>query len=308
MNQRQPEPNRPDFGPREERALMAILPLALDEDLGQRGDLTSTALIPAHLQWRCALVARADGVLAGMPVAERLARHFDLGPGWTPLKHDQDRLHAGDCIAQITGPARSLLAFERLALNFLQRLSGIASLTARYVAAIQQPGSRAQILDTRKTIPGWRVLEKYAVRQGGGLNHRMGLDDAILIKDNHLTCLRAISGNAELFAHALALARAAAPVDALLTIEVDTLPQFQLALPHQPDVILLDNFSLEEIREAVSLRDRSAPQILLEASGGVSLETAARLAQTGIDRISVGAITHSAPALDIALDFATSPI
>ncbi len=299
-------PPRPrGFGLAEDACLRALLPLVLDEDLGTVGDLTSTALIPASARCEGWLVARGEGVLAGMAVVERLIARFQLEPGWRPLFHDGDRVRAGDRLARIEGPVRSLLALERIALNFLQWLSGVATLTARYVAAVA--GTSARVLDTRKTTPGWRALEKYAVRMGGGDNHRMGLFDAILIKDNHLDWLAASQPGADPIAIAVRAGRSSAPAGSLLTLEVDSLDQFAHALPLGPDVILIDNFSPDQARQAVALRDQSARGILIEASGGVTLETVAAIAAAGVDRISVGALTHSAPALDVALDFTTPP-
>lgn len=289
------------FGPVEEACLRALLPLTLEEDLGAVGDLTSTALIPPSARGQGWLVARADGVLAGMAVVDRLVAHFELDQGWRPEFSDGDHVQAGDRLARIEGPVRSLLGLERMALNFLQRLSGVATLTARYVAAVA--ATKARILDTRKTTPGWRALEKYAVRQGGGFNHRMGLFDAILIKDNHLAWLAATRPREDVIAAAIRAGRASAPAGSLLTIEVDSLEQLALALPLVPDVILLDNFAPDQARRAVTLRDQVARGVLLEASGGVTLDKVAALATAGVDRISVGALTHSAPALDVALDF-----
>jgi nicotinate-nucleotide pyrophosphorylase (carboxylating) len=203
---------------------------------------------------------------------------------------------------------RSLLSVERILLNFLQRLSGIATLTAQFVAAVS--GTSASIYDTRKTTAGWRALEKYAVRCGGGFNHRFGLYDAVLIKDNHLAWLEA-SGtlvDAGPITTAIAIARANAPSGTTIEIEVDSLEQFDRALTRGPDIILIDNLAPELVAEAVGRRDRVAPLVKLEASGGVSLATVKALAQTGVDRISVGALTHSAPALDLALDFDLIPV
>ena len=195
---------------------------------------------------------------------------------------------------------RDLLVIERTVLNFLQRLSGIATLTARFAAEVA--GTRAVILDTRKTTPGWRVLEKYAVRCGGGYNHRFGLYDAVLIKDNHLAWL---ADDGDPIGRAIRASREHAPEGTVVEIEVDTLDQLDRALECAPEIILVDNFGPEALAEAVRRRDARAPSVLLEASGGVTLETV-RLAATGVDRISVGALTHSAPALDIGLDFERS--
>ncbi len=293
--------NRTDFvfGELERRNLDALLPLALAEDLGQVGDITSTATIPSHARGAAHLVARSRGVLAGLPVAERLADEFELREHWRAFQADGDVLEAGTIVACLAGSMRSLLTMERTVLNFLQRLSGIASLTSRFVAATA--GTRAAIYDTRKTTPGWRALEKYAVRCGGGRNHRFGLYDAVLIKDNHLAWLRASAGLD--IAAAVATARANVPAGTVVEVEVDTLEQLDVALGSGPDIVLVDNLGPVGMAEAVRRRDAVAPTVLLEASGGVSLATVAALAATGVDRISVGALTHSAPALDLAMDF-----
>jgi nicotinate-nucleotide pyrophosphorylase (carboxylating) len=295
--------SRYHFGEAERRNVEALIALALAEDLGSEGDITSTATIPGHAQGAARLVARAPGVLAGLPVVERLAAEFELLGHWEPHRADGDRLEPGRLIARLAGPMRSLLALERTALNFLQRLSGIATLTARYVAAVV--GTRATIYDTRKTTPGWRALEKYAVRCGGGTNHRFGLSDAVLIKDNHLAWLQAATGPgaADPILAALATARANVPPGTIIEVEVDSLEQLDVALRGDPDLILVDNLGPERVAEAVRRRDAVAPRIQLEASGGVALDTVHALAATGVDRISVGALTHSAPALDLALDF-----
>ena len=294
------------FGVPEQQNLEFLVARALEEDLGSGGDITSTAIIPGDARGAAWLVARSPGVLAGVPAVELLARKFELLSGWVAHCADGDRLDAGTLIGHLAGPMRALLAMERTALNFLQRLSGIATLTARYVALVH--GTRAAIYDTRKTTPGWRSLEKYAVRCGGGLNHRLGLYDAVLIKDNHLACIRdtAIPAGADPFATAIARARKASPAGTMIEIEVDTLEEYQLALAGSPDIILVDNLGPAHVAEAVRLRDVFAPRIKLEASGGVNLQSARALAQTGVDRISIGALTHSAPALDLALDYETA--
>ncbi|MBV8229952.1 MAG: carboxylating nicotinate-nucleotide diphosphorylase [Planctomycetaceae bacterium] len=288
---------RPEFGAAERRNAEVLIDLALAEDLGQSGDLTATVTIPSQARGAARFVARTEGVVAGLPVVAILAERFELGDSWQPLVEDGDRVLPGAAIARVAGSMRSLLALERTALNFLQRLGGIATLTARFVA--QVAGTRAVILDTRKTTPGWRALEKYAVRRGGGRNHRIGLYDAILIKDNHLAWLAA---GGDPIGSALAAARAHAPPGAFVEVEVESLEQLDRALECGPDIILVDNLGPEALAEAVRRRDRMAPGVLLEASGGVTLATVAALAKTGVDRISVGALTHSAPALDIGLD------
>ena len=296
------------FGERERRNVDVLIAHALAEDLGQIGDITSTAVIPSNARGAARLVARSPGVLAGMRAVERLVAEFKLNDNWEPDLADGSSLEPGSLIARVHGSMRSLLAMERIALNFLQRLSGIATLTARFVAAVA--GTRAAIYDTRKTTPGWRALEKYAVRCGGGHNHRFGLFDAILIKDNHIAWLQAAArpGEPDLFAAAIATARANTPVGTIIEIEVDSLEQLERALVNSPDIILVDNLGPDVMAEAVRRRDAVAPSIQLEASGGVNLATVRALALSGVDRISVGALTHSAPALDLALDFEPGPV
>ena len=218
--------SRLQFGEAEARNADTLIALALAEDLAQVGDITCAATIPCQAQGTARFVARAAGVLAGLPVAGRLAGRFQLDSQWRPHRADGERLDPGSVIAEIAGPVRSILALERTALNFLQRLSGIATLTARFVAAVE--GTRAAIFDTRKTTPGWRVLEKYAVRCGGGHNHRMGLHDAVLIKDNHLAYLES-QGGPDAIAAAVAACAPDAPRSAFIEIEVDSLEQLERA-------------------------------------------------------------------------------
>jgi nicotinate-nucleotide pyrophosphorylase (carboxylating) len=299
------EGGRYRFGDEEKRCADILVAAALDEDLGQTGDITSTAVIPATATDTAGLVARNGGVLAGLPVVERLATKFGLHAGWQPQKLDGDPLDPGDTIARVFGPVRALLAFERTALNFLARLCGVATMTALFVAATR--GTRAGIYDTRKTTPGWRALEKYAVRCGGGLNHRLGLFDAVLIKDNHLAWLRSTqkagARAADSIAAAIERARAGTPSGTTIEVEVDSLDQLDCALACGPDIVLVDNFGPEQVSLAVARRDKLAPRVHLEASGGVTLATVRKLAEAGVDRISIGALTHSAPALDVAMDF-----
>ncbi len=267
-----------------------IVRAALAEDLGRAGDITSTACIPADARMSVAFVARKPGVLSGLGCA-RLAIHaLDPAASFDARLSDGDRLEAGALIAQVSGNARAILSAERVALNLMGRLSGVASLTATYVE--RTAGTRARIIDTRKTTPGLRLLEKYAVRCGGGANHRFGLDDAVLIKDNHVA---ACGGVGE------AIRRARAHVGHMVKVEaeVDDLVQFDEALAAAPDIIMLDNFAPADLTEAVR---RAAGRVVLEASGGVNLETVRAIAETGVDLISVGALTHSAPVLDIGLD------
>jgi len=266
---------------------------ALAEDFGLGGDLTSEATIPAGMRAEASFVAREAGVLAGLEIALEAFRSLDPHAAFDVAVRDGERISPGTTIARIACDARALLGAERTALNLLSHLSGIASATARYV---ELAGGRAAISETRKTLPGLRALQKYAVRAGGGANHRFRLDDAILIKDNHI----ALAGGVGL---ALDGARARAGHLVKIEIEVDTLAQLDAVLAHESgaDVILLDNFSLDDLRDAVR---RTRGLAVLEASGGITLETVAAIAKTGVDVISVGALTHSVVALDIGLDIA----
>jgi nicotinate-nucleotide pyrophosphorylase (carboxylating) len=271
-----------------------LIELAIQEDLGQgvKGiviDLEAGAFQP--------LVSNDPG---GIPVTHLAAWRFGLATWFRPLVADGTRVGPGEAVAEVFGPMRELLMFERTALNFLQRLSGVATLTARFVAEVA--GTKARILDTRKTTPGWRALEKYAVRCGGGINHRFGLYDAVLIKDNHLAWLGQL-GEADPIITAVRAARLETPAGTVIEVEVDSLEQFERALACRPDIVLIDNLGPGALAQAVRRRDEQAPGLLLEASGGVNLATVGQLARTGVDRISVGALTHSAPVLDIGLDF-----
>ena len=264
---------------------------ALEEDQAQN-DVSTLATVVSTRHVHSQLVARRDGVIAGVALAVEAFRQLDPGVTIRIEAEDGTRVPSGAPVLHLTGNARGMLSAERVALNFLQHLSGIATLTAAFVALVK--GTPAQILDTRKTLPGWRSLQKYAVRAGGGINHRMDLRSGVLIKDNHLA---AIGGDV---AMAVARARALALPGTPIQVECDTLAQVDLALGAGADSILLDNMPLDVLREAVArCRDRA----ISEASGGVSLETVRRIAETGVDRISIGALTHSAPALDLALDF-----
>ncbi len=276
-----------------------LVELALAEDLGEAGDRTSSALIPATQPGRAAFVARTPGVVAGSPAAVLVCAAVDPQLVLEVHVPDGTAFTGPTKLATISGPLRSLLIAERTALNFMQRLSGVASLTRKYVGAVA--GTKAKILDTRKTTPGWRLLEKYAVRMGGGSNHRLGLYDGVLIKDNHLAGL---GDPATAVRRAVELARAypgnaTQPVE----VEVDTLEQLEQALAVRPEIVMLDNMAPELLRQAVARRDAVSPSTTLEASGGVNLTTVRAIAETGVDWISVGALTHSAPALDIALDY-----
>ncbi|HUR55215.1 MAG TPA: carboxylating nicotinate-nucleotide diphosphorylase [Gemmataceae bacterium] len=284
------------FTAAEATACRALVALALAEDLGDSGDRTSRTLIPADQISRAKFVARTPGVVAGLPAAAMVCETVDPSLSFTPAGADGSRVERGTLVATVAGPLRSILTAERTALNFLQRLSGVASLTRKYVELTA--GFPAKILDTRKTTPGWRLLEKYAVRMGGGTNHRVGLYDGILIKDNHLAGLNGDVRRAVELARA-APGNAGIPVE----VEVDTLDQLEVALACEADIVLLDNMTPDRMRQAVARRDAVSPSTKLEASGGVNLTTVAAIAATGVDRVSIGALTHSAPALDIALDY-----
>jgi len=267
---------------------------ALAEDIGS-GDVTSLATVPVTAQFSVVMRAREPLIVAGIAFAETAFRSLARSVRIKRLTQDGQRLKAGAALLRITGSARAILSAERVALNFVQRLSGVATLTACFVAELK--GTRAQILDTRKTTPGWRRFEKYAVACGGGRNHRTGLFDLVLIKDNHLAALRAAHPNS--VAAAIARARNKYP-HLKVEVEADTLAQVQQAVAAGADIILLDNMSNADLRRAVRLVGGRAKT---EASGGVTLQTVRGIAQTGVDFISVGALTHSARAVDIGLDF-----
>ena len=264
---------------------------ALLEDLGQAGDLTTDAIAPKNLHAMVALAARQPGIVAGTDLAMLAFRLIDPKIKMDVLQPDGRKVAKGEIIASVSGSARGILTAERTALNFLCHLSGIATATASFVSAVQ--GHKTQIACTRKTTPGLRAIEKYAVRVGGGTNHRFGLGDAILIKDNHIAMAGGIHS---------AMDRVRETVGHLVKIEVevDTLAQLEEALRYRPDAVLLDNMSLEDLRKAVKL---VAGSTITEASGGVTLETAPAIAAAGVDIISVGWLTHSAPILDIGLDY-----
>ena len=295
-----------DFNAAEKKACVRLIEMALQEDLDTAGDLTCAAVIPPGLQGQAVFVARTEGVAAGLPVAG-LVYEARTVPGeevtFEPLLEDGARLQAGTPLARVRGGMATILSSERIILNFLQRLGGVASLTRRHVDLVADLPCR--ILDTRKTTPGWRLLEKYAVRCGGGHNHRMGLYDGVMLKDNHLAALARSGQGSGTIAEAVRAVRQKYGATVPLEVEVDTLEQLDEALAAGPDVVLLDNMTLERLREAVLRRNRTAPGVLLEASGGINLTTLRGIAETGVDRISVGALTHSAPALDIGLDYQT---
>jgi nicotinate-nucleotide pyrophosphorylase (carboxylating) len=283
----------------------ALLRLAIAEDLGTAGDWTTNALVDNDIMGQAKVVVRKAGVVAGLPGVGPTLAVVDPRLRWSPQTEDGQRVAKGECLGAIGGPARGLLSAERIVLNLLGRLSGIATLTCQYVDAVA--GTKARIYDTRKTTPGWRRLEKYAVRCGGGCNHRGGLDEAVLIKDNHLA-LGATGATAFAPAEAVVLARQFAQQHVadhtlIVEVEVDTLDQLDAVVSVHPDIVLLDNMTPALLREAVARRNAADPSIELEASGGVNLATVRAIAESGVDRISVGALTHSAPALDIGLDW-----
>ena len=269
----------------------AAVAAALAEDLGLAGDITSEAAIPPGARASGAIATRKAGVVAGVQLVAAAFKALDGDTRVKVLISDGGRLKPGDVIARISGNARALLGAERVALNFLGHLSGIATLTRAYVDRIE--GTRARIIDTRKTTPGLRALEKHAVRAGGGLNHRFGLFDAILIKDNHIAAAGGI-------AKAMAGLRQRAGHKVKIEVEVTSLAELDEALAHGPDAVLLDNMPVPMLKAAV---DKVAGRTVTEASGGVTLDTVRQIAETGVDLISVGALTHSAPNLDVGLDF-----
>ena len=266
-----------------------VVRAALAEDLGRAGDITSAATIDADARLTAMFASRKSGVIAGLACARIAVLALDPSATFEPVAADGDERQAG-ALARVEANARALLSAERVALNLLGRLSGVATLTRAYVDAVA--GTGAAVTDTRKTTPGLRALEKYAVRCGGGVNHRFGLDDAILIKDNHVAAAGGVAA-------AIRRAQAAAGHLVKVECEVDSLAQLDEALAERPDVIMLDNFSLADLRAAVA---RAQGKVTLEASGGVNLESVRAIAETGVDVISVGALTHSAPSLDIGLD------
>lgn len=296
----------------QKETVLPVIEAALKEDVGPR-DVTTAALIPKEQQAKGDLVVRQEGVVAGLQVAEWTFDQVEPKIRFKPTLRDGDPVRPGKVVAFVEGPARGILTAERTALNFLSHLSGIATFTRAFVDKVRRYPT--QILDTRKTTPALRLLEKYAVAMGGGVPHRMGLYDQVLIKDNHL---RLVASRRERGASpkgkgpstievAVREARAKLQKGLLIEVEVTTLQEFRQALSAQADIILLDNMKLSDIQEAVRLRNalvrsRKQRRILIEVSGGVTLETVEKMAATGADRISIGALTHSAPALDVALE------
>ena len=267
-----------------------VVRAALAEDLGRAGDVTAAACIPAGTRWTAVFAARQAGTIAGLDCARLAMTALDPEARFIARVEDGQTVAPGTTLAEVEADARAILSAERTALNLLGRLSGIATLTRAYVDAVS--GTGARIADTRKTTPGLRALEKHAVAMGGGLNHRFGLDDAILIKDNHIAVCGGVG-------EAIRRARAHAGHLMKIEVEVDGLHQLDEAVAERPDVVMLDNFSLEDLRTAVA---RARGEVVLEASGGVNLQTVRAIAETGVHVISVGALTHSAPSLDVGLD------
>lgn len=280
-----------DLAPLPAVLVRTLVAAALAEDLGLVGDVTTNATIPASATARAVIAARRAGVVSGVALAVAAFHEIDQRVGVRIARGDGQSVAPGDVIAEIAGPARAILTGERVALNFMGRMSGIATLTRRYVEAVA--GTRARIVDTRKTTPGLRAVEKYAVRCGGGSNHRIGLFDAVLIKDNHIAAAGGVGA-------AIEAARRHAGHMVKIEVEVDTLEQLEIVLGHSVDAVLLDNMAPPMLRRAVQMIGGRA---LAEASGGVGLETVRAIAETGVDLVSVGALTHSAPVLDLGLDF-----
>lgn len=292
-----------EWGEAETEAARRLIALALEEDLGTRGDITTRTLVAPDERGRIRVVCRAAGVVAGLPVVPLVFERLAPTVRARLLKADGAAVVRGDVVAELEGPLIGLLEGERTVLNFLTHLGGIASLTRRFVEAIAE--TRARIHDTRKTHPGWRILEKYAVRAGGGTNHRLGLFDMVLVKDNHIAGYQQSHPTGTL-ADLVRHVREKLGTETRVQVEVDDLNQLRDVLRGGPEFVLLDNMTCDQLREAVSIRDTLAPSVQLEASGGVTLDTVRDIARTGVDRISCGALTHSAAALDIAFDWSAN--
>lgn len=285
-----------------------LVRLAIGEDLQQEGDVTTRALVDASAAGRAVVVTHQAGIMCGLRAARIVLDEMSPAVEWTPHVVDGESIAAGTRLATLAGSARHLLTAERLLLNVIGRLSGVATLTREYVDRVA--GTSAGIYDTRKTTPGWRRLEKYAVRCGGGNNHRTGLFDAVLIKDNHLAWVAGRGSDALPPDAAVARARQRllemfpeTGSQMIVEVEVDTLDQLEHVLIQRPDIVLLDNMSSEQLQAAVSMRNAAQVPTQLEASGGVDLESVSAIAHSGVDRISVGALTHSAVSLDVAMDW-----
>ena len=272
-----------------------LVELALREDIGE-GDVTSNILIPSECPAKGMIVVRESGVIAGLPVVELVFRILDSKLEFRPSILDGKEVRGGERIAEVIGGAKAILAGERTALNFLGRLSGIATKTASFVERVNSCKVKTKIMDTRKTTPGWRVLEKYAVRVGGGYNHRMGLDDAVLIKDNHLKITK------WKIADVVEKVRSSAPASMKIEVEVENFSELEDVLSGNPDIIMLDNMSVDEVRKALEIVRKSGCNVQVEVSGGITLENVEEYASTGVDMISIGALTHSVHSLDISMD------
>ena len=284
------------------KSYFPLIELAWREDY-QYGDITSETTIPVELSGSGKLVFREPGCFCGSQIIRDILNYYDDSIIFSPYAHDGDMIAAHQAIGELSGNMRSILAAERVILNFVQRLSGISTITNKYVEAVKD--SKAQICDTRKTTPGWRELEKYAVRCGGGVNHRYSLYDAVLVKDNHLAAVKGASIHDKIFIMLEKVKKFERQPD-FIQVEVDTLEQLKAVLSVKGiDIVLLDNMSNKELHEAVIIRDnmlRDSKQVQLEASGGITFETVQGVASTGVDRISIGALTHSVRNLDISLD------
>ncbi len=270
----------------------SLIESALKEDIGN-GDVTTNALIPDTMNSTATMVAKADGIIAGMEVAEAVFRTLSAQFVWKPFVKDGDSIKKGDLLVEMSGPFRALLTGERLALNFLQRMSGIATMTGLFVAQVAEYGTK--ILDTRKTVPGLRMLDKYSVKAGGGENHRIGLYDMVLIKDNHIKVAGGIK-------NAVSQIRAQVPASMKIEVETTTMEEVQEALDMNADIIMLDNMSTAMMKKCVELINHRAK---VEASGNMNLERVREVAETGVDYISIGALTHSVTALDISMNIKT---
>ncbi|GAA4422539.1 carboxylating nicotinate-nucleotide diphosphorylase [Bremerella cremea] len=287
-----------------------LLALAVREDLGREHDWSTLSLIPESATGEVHIVARQEGVLAGCPIVPLMIEELELEIEATFHREDRAAIEPGDRLITLKGCVRDLLTTERVVLNFLGRMVGVATLTRTYARQVE--GTKAKVYDTRKTTPGWRRLEKYAVNCGGGTNHRNGLYEAVMLKDNHLAWYTESTGKSAQLGDLVGIVRQflidqlgeAEGNRRIIEIEVDRLEQLQQVLPSQPDIVLLDNMDCETLTAAVQLRDQVAPEVQLEASGGINLKTIRGIAETGVDRISVGALTHSAVNVDLGYDWA----
>lgn len=284
----------------------SLLNLAQLEDLASTGDLTSLSMIPASANGGTTVRSRESGIICGLCAAEEIVRLVQNGLVWKSFLKDGDPVSPGTVVAEFSGPVQKMLGTERILLNFIGHMSGVATRTDQYVQAIK--GTQARIYDTRKTLPGWRLLDKYAVACGGGHNHRQGLFDHILIKDNHIACSGQIGLTpADAVLKARQYLKDTGRYDSdnrpLIEIEVDTLDQLKIVLTADPDIVLLDNMGPSLLREAVKIRSALNPRTELEASGGINITTVRAAAETGVERISIGALTHSAPCFDVGLDW-----